>query len=423
MKMNEEIVITRQHYRFAAYVAILILAIVKIDVIGGIIVTLKNVLTPLFIGIVLAFIMNYLMVRIEKMFKKRIDQESKNYSRIRLYSLILTVLIAVLLVTFLGMVIVPHLADSISILVTNISNSTSLILDNKDNFLEIFGIDLTKYDFLDADKILTALGVDYLSIAEQLKNVVASLSGGIISFIGSSTTAVVNWFMGIMLAIFMLYRKEASIARIKKAVASFLPEKLSDKILFYSHNFYEVFHNYVGKRIVESSILALLEYIGCLIFQFPYALIIAVGTFVLSFIPYFGCLIIMIIGFILIFSVDPIKALIFVIVFLVITTLESTFILPQVIGRSLGLPEIWTILGITVFGKLWGFGGMLVAVPTVACLYSLLKDKVSEYMEKRRIKLVDGKIIKEVEEPVVETVEEEKPATTKKPRGRRKKTS
>ena len=86
--MNEEIVITRQHYRFAAYVAILILAIVKIDVIGGIIVTLKNVLTPLFIGIVLAFIMNYLMARIEKMFKKRIDQESKHYSRIRLYSCI-----------------------------------------------------------------------------------------------------------------------------------------------------------------------------------------------------------------------------------------------------------------------------------------------------------------------------------------------
>ena len=128
-------------------------------------------------------------------------------------------------------------------------------------------------------------------------------------------------------------------------------------------------------------------FIALTIFRFPYTLIISVLTAVTALIPIFGALIAMVIGIVLIGIINPLQAFLFVIVFQVVQQIEGNFIYPRVVGKSVGLSPMWTLLAITVGGNLFGVIGMLVGLPLASVIYSLIKTFINDKINEKEIKI------------------------------------
>ena len=137
------------------------------------------------------------------------------------------------------------------------------------------------------------------------------------------------------------------------------------------------FSKFVSGQCLEAVILGVILFVVMTIFRFPYALLISVLTCVTALIPIFGSLIAAAVGAILIATTSPLQALIFIIVFVVIQQIEGNLIYPKVVGKSVGLSPIWTLLAVTVGGSLFGIPGMLVGLPFASIFYAIFVKDVN----------------------------------------------
>ena len=241
------------------------------------------------------------------------------------------------------------------------------------------------------------IGLDWNSITKNLNNVLSSLSTAGISAIDIITNFTVQlgfWFMGFMLSIYLLASKETFIRQSKKLIAAVFDYDTTTIILRVMKKANEIFTNFVGGQLIEALIIGGLIYIALLIFKMPYAILIAALVAIMALVPVLGATLACVIGFILVFSVSPIKAIWFVIIYQVIQQAENTIIYPKVVGKSVGLPGIWTLLSIVVFGGLFGVLGMLLAVPTTACIYTFGSEIVNSRLKKKNLTVTDAKVIK-----------------------------
>ena len=130
------------------------------------------------------------------------------------------------------------------------------------------------------------------------------------------------------------------------------------------------------------------------LFSFPYPELIATIISIFSLVPVFGPITAMCVGAVLILSQDIFQALWFIVYFQILSQIEDNLIYPKVVGSSVGLPGIWVLLSIFAFGDLFGIFGMIIAVPTTACLYSLTREIVHRLLKKRKLKITETTIEK-----------------------------
>jgi predicted PurR-regulated permease PerM len=126
------------------------------------------------------------------------------------------------------------------------------------------------------------------------------------------------------------------------------------------------------------------------VFGFPYAPVISVVIGVTAFIPYVGAFIGCIVGVLLIMMVSPMRALIFVVMFLIIQQLENNLIYPRVVGGSIGLPAMWTFAALIIGGAVYGVVGMLVFIPLASIIYTLVKNDVSARLKAKKAKAAEA---------------------------------
>lgn len=164
-------------------------------------------------------------------------------------------------------------------------------------------------------------------------------------------------------------------------------KKHADKLVEIGTLANKTFSKFISGQCLEAIILGTLMFIAFTISGFPYALMLAVLTAITSLIPIFGALIAMVIGAILIGIGNPVQAIIFVIVFQVVQQIEGNFIYPRVVGASVGLSPLWTLLAITVGGNLFGIPGILLGLPVASVLYALIKELVNGRLKNKAIKI------------------------------------
>jgi len=186
----------------------------------------------------------------------------------------------------------------------------------------------------------------------------------------------------------MLSQKEYLVSGFKKVVKAYFNAKVSNKVLEICKLSVEIFSKFVSGQCLESAILGCIFFVVLSIFRFPYALLIAVLTAITSLIPYFGAFIAMAIGAVLIATQSFTQAILFIVLFLIIQQIENNLIYPKVVGKSVGLSPIWTLLAITVGGSLFGIVGMIVGLPIASIIYLLIKKDVNTRLRKRNIKSV-----------------------------------
>lgn len=347
------------------------------DVLGNI----YRVFSPFILGFVLAYILNIPMMKVEYLLKKAIPDkyEDKYSGLIRLVSIILSILLLVLIIAFVGFLLIPELIENIESLMNNIP---AFIESSKDWVINL----LDKYP--DVQREIEVMFAESGNVSGIVSSIFTYIINGIVGFVSGFVGGFVYIFTGIIFAIYMLCQKEYLVDGIKRLVYAFTDKRKANKIMDISKLTNKTFSKFISGQCVEAVILGTIMFVVCLLGRFPYALIIGVLTAITALIPIFGAFIACGVGAVLIAITNPLQALIFIAVFVIIQQIEGNVIYPKVVGKSVGLSPLWTLLAITVGGNLFGVVGMIIGLPLASVVYAIGKESIKKKLDKKDIEIV-----------------------------------
>lgn len=190
----------------------------------------------------------------------------------------------------------------------------------------------------------------------------------------STISIIVNCFFSLVIALYILLSKKTLGRQCKKLLYVHVRKPIADCIYHVATLISKTYSKFLSGQCIEAIILGVLIFISFTIFRIPYAVLIAVLTGVLSFIPYIGAFFACFIGAVLVLMVNPLQALLSIIVYQVVQFIENQFIYPHVVGGSVGLAPLWTLVAVLIGGNLFGILGMIFFIPLVAVLYQLVKE-------------------------------------------------
>ncbi len=332
-----------------------------------------SALFPFILGIALAFILNIPMTKIENSLNK-LQRNNKNKIPTRGISITLSLIIFILFIVFISFELIPELISNLETLIKSIPGIISEI--------KIYLTDLL-IEYPDVQKQILELFNNNTSLNDILMKFLNYIVNGSIGFISNVVSSLVTVFTAIVFAIYMLAQKEYLIKGLKKIVKAYLPLDKHEKVMNIAKLSNQTFTKFISGQCLEALILGCIFFVILTIFRFPYALLISVLTGITALIPIFGALIAMVIGAILIATVSPIQALLFIGIFLVIQQIEGNLIYPRVVGKSVGLSPIWTLLAVTVGGSLFGIVGMLIGLPLASILYAIFRKDLSNRLNEK----------------------------------------
>ncbi|MBE6808481.1 MAG: AI-2E family transporter [Ruminococcaceae bacterium] len=363
--------------------AIIFAAVLNAGRVFGVVSNVFSLFAPIIAALCIAFVLNVLLTALETKVFFFFDKAKKKFVRKlkRPLCLILTYLIGFGLISLLILVIIPDIVDTVTYLIEKMPG----FIADATNWLQSF---LGKFDI--EIEALPGTNVNWTVVANTVKN---WFSGSEAQIVGDAVNITTSLFSGVfdtvfslVISVYILAQKERIGAFVKRTLDAFLPQKTTNIIYHISSQTAYTFSRFIGGQLTEALILGLLCYIGMLIFGFPNALIISVLIAVTSLVPVVGATIGVVIGALLIFITDPLKALLFVIFFLVLQQVEGNLIYPKVVGKAVGLPGVLVVSAVLIGGNIGGVMGTLLAVPTCATLYVFLKEAVDYFQKKKALK-------------------------------------
>lgn len=342
-----------------------------------------SIVMPFLIGGVIAFVLNIPMSGIEKALLAKTKGRIKKASRS--LSIFITFVLVVLLGILIFFSIIPQISGAIKEqnLAIRIPEFLTNQIDNLKNWVRQYPLLLEKVEELQDVK------VDW---NEVLATITGFLGNGVGSTVvvntfnlaGSILGGIVNALVAVIFSIYLLAAKENLARQSKKLLTAFVPEKTRNWILKIAILLKESFRKFITGQVLEACILGFLFFVVLSIGRFPYALLISVVIGVMALVPIVGAFVGCFVGAFLILLESPMKALWFVVVFLILQQIEGNLIYPRVVGNSVGLPAMWVLAAVTIGGSLFGVGGMLCFIPLVSALYSLLREITNIRLQKKK---------------------------------------
>ena len=337
-----------------------------------------SIVFPFLLGAAMAFILNVPMSFMEKRLFSKTKGKAKKLNRP--ICLVLAILFVVAILWIVLLVVIPEVASTVASLSVNIEAALiklqrwamDIFEDNKQ--IEVWIASLQ----FDWDGIIhTAFGF--------LKNGAGNVLNSTMTVAKTVINSVMNFCVAFVFACYILLQKEKLAVQIRKILYAFFSKKVVTKVLDIASLSYKTFANFVTGQCCEAVILGTMFFISMSILRFPYALLVGVLIAFTALIPIFGAFIGCFLGTFLILVADPMKAIAFVILFLVLQQVEGNLIYPHVVGGSVGLPSIWVLVAVTVGGSLMGIVGMLVFIPICSVLYALFREMVYKRLKERGI--------------------------------------
>lgn len=344
------------------------LGIRYINVIADSIWWLVQLVLPILIGIIMALVLNIPLHFFEdKLFTKWITLKSTTSKRnLSIFLSLLCILGILVLALFL---VVPELVQAIITLV-NIGTSSIEVLSEFTEAIDYSTIPFGNY--------LEKININWTALASWLQDLLPSfmndLAIQIPEIIGSSLGTLFNILLGLIFAIYILAQKDKLKKQVIHLIEVWIPEKAGNTFVHISSVCSQSFRNFIVGQTTEAIILGTLCTIGMAILQLPYAPTIGVLVGVTAFIPYIGAYIGAIVGFIMILTVNPFKAMIFVVFLVILQQVEGNVIYPKVVGNRINLPSLWVLAALTVGGNLAGPLGMILGVPAFSAAYNLINE-------------------------------------------------
>ena len=351
-----------------------------------------GIVFPFLLGGGIAFVLNVPMSFLEeKIFRNRYLKEKKAAKRIaRPVSLVLTIGIVVGVIVLVMFVVIPELTQTI----ISLGGRIRVYVPQVQQFWEEF--------FVDNKEVSAWLDGLNLNVDRLIDNAVAIFQNGVgdflnstMSAIGSIVSGVAAFVIAFVFACYVLLQKEKLRVQMQKVMYAFLPEERVEWCLEVCSLTSKSFSSFLTGQCVEALILGMMFFIAMSIFNMPYALLVAVLISFTALIPIFGAFIGCIVGAFLILMVDPLQALGFVIMFLILQQIEGNLIYPKVVGASVGLPSIWVLAAVTIGGSLMGIVGMLIFIPIVSVVYTLFRASVYKRLRKKHRDIRTAQVVRQ----------------------------
>lgn len=344
------------------------LGIRHINHLADAVIWLTDLTKPLLIGFILALFLNVPLGFIERyLFQKKPTPRKQKMRRP------LTILLSLALVIgiFIGVafLVIPALVEAVGIVISS-------IMDGMDQLAVLESA--ADYSKLPLGEQLAQIDIDFIqlkySLEKWMKQLGATIMDGAAGALSGVASILFDFIIGFVFSIYILANKEKLKQQICRLIRVWFPKNWGECGIHIAAVCGKNFKLFVAGQTTEAVILGTLCAIGMLILRIPYAPMIGALVGVTALIPYVGAWIATLVGAFMILTVDPFKALVFVIFLLTLQQIEGNVIYPRVVGAKISLPAMWVLAAITIGGNLAGPIGMLLGVPAAASAYALLNE-------------------------------------------------
>ncbi len=346
----------------------------NLTAVAGFLSGILKILAPVIVGFCLAFILNIVMNFFEKKVFKGMGKSKKRTVRslVRPLSLASTIIAMLGFIVLLLFIIIPQLEDTVALLVEKIPVYYQSFVSWIDGLIERFGLEIST-EMLHNPQIKIE---DIMAMAEKVFTFEATgdILNTTVGVTSSVVSGVVNLALGFIIALYILAEKERIGNFTGKILEAVLPEKPYKHLCNICSVASNSFANFITGQFTDAFILAVLTFVGMLIFRFPSAAVVSVIIGISALIPVIGPIIGEIIGCLIIFMESPLKALLFLIFVLILQAIDNNFIYPKIVGKSVGLPGILVLVAVILGGNVGGILGVLLGVPTASAIYALVVD-------------------------------------------------
>lgn len=365
----------RQIRGLILFVAVIVLLMIYSQSVLGGIALFFGMIQPFLVGGAIAFVINLPMRWLEtKVFKKWNGKVAKRIKRP--VCMVLAIVLILLVITGVIGVVVPQISTTAKELGVLIPAFFADVVHELEKLTKAYPEIWEKVKELENMEINWESVIN--SVAGFLKNGMGNMLTSTVSIAGNVIGGVVNIFISFVFAVYILSSKEKLASQGDRIIKAYASEKWYVRISKVLKILNRNFGNFISGQCLEAVILGLLFVIAMTIFGFPYAVMIGVLIAFTSLIPVVGAFIGCFVGAFLILIHDPLQALWFVIMFLIIQQLEGNLIYPRVVGNSVGLPSIWVLAAVSIGGSMFGVAGMLCFIPLVSTFYTLLREDVNK---------------------------------------------
>ncbi len=342
-----------------------------------------HVTFPFILGGAIAFVLNVPMSFIQRHLfsEERIEKKPVLQKLARPVSMMIVLFAVIGVVVLVMFVLIPQLGNTFA----NLGQSIQAFIPKVQMWArDIFHgnkeimtwVNSLKFDW---DKLMST-GIDFLG------NGAGSVLDSTITAAKNIVSSITTFFIAFVFAVYVLLQKEKLGLQAKKVLFAFVRKGRAEAALEVLSLTYSTFSSFLTGQCVEAIILGSMFVVSMWIFRLPYALLTGIVIAFTALIPIFGAFIGCAVGTFLIFMINPVKALVFIILFLVLQQIEGNLIYPHVVGNSVGLPSIWVLAAVSLGGSLMGVVGMLVFIPIVSVIYALFREIVYLKLKQRGIK-------------------------------------
>lgn len=365
----------KKYLTISMYAAAILAITVVVVLVGINFPTVKNIFTkfsktvsPILIGLIISYICNPIMGFYEnKLFTFKTNTPTGVKAK-RILSIVLAYISLLAVIALIIFLTVPKIIENYEVLIQQITDFIVKTLEKLSTMFESFNVEDIENTFNEyADRLIDYIGTQITEWGAKALIVIAKI------------------FIGCLLSFYILFKKETVIAGSKKYAAALLPKKALAfvcKVVNVANN---TFGKYFVGSIFDSVLIGIATFIICWILKIPYYSVVSVIVCITNIIPYFGPFLGAIPSFIIIFIFEPMKAIWFVVIILVLQQIDGNIVAPRILGNAVGLSALWVIIAVTVMGGFFGLLGMVLGIPLFSTFYILVKDFINTRLEKKNM--------------------------------------
>ena len=375
-----------------AVIAFIVFLLFSLSEFIGIISYAAAVLRPIIIGCITAFILNkplgffhslYFSPMKRKIENPNIKPQDKPSSKSirRTHAVTLALAIVTVYIIFIGLIVgfcwfvIPQLIESVNLFIGNFDTYFANLEKLADKTIPFTNMNL--HDWLVEKDIKTVIYDKLTEIAEKLPTILVSTFNITASILGG----LVDFFLGFILSIYILGSKYKLKAQASSLLVAFVSPKIANKISYFTRIILDSYSTFFSVQFFDSFLLGILCFIAMTIFGFDYAPLISTIVGVTNMIPIVGPWIGTVPCVFVLLMVDPVQALWFVVLVVVVQQIDSNLIYPRVVGNSIGLPSLWVLVAVIVGGGLFGVFGILLSIPLFSIIYTLISNETKRRKE------------------------------------------
>lgn len=368
---------TKQILLIITYTILLMALLLNLQMFLPFVQNLSAMLFPVFVGLMMAFVLNVPMSGIERGLKK-LSLKTGNGKKLPLrgISLLLTLLLIVLIVVLVCTMVIPELVASVQSVDRMLQKELPQVIAwLNSNEINIEGLNEQ------------LAGINLEQLATQFLSGAGSLVDSLVNVVASTVNVLSSGMISLVIALYVLLSKETLSRQFRKLLYALLNTKAADTVCGIGKLINGTYTKFLGGQCVEACILGVLMFVVFSIVGLPYAGLVAVLAAICSFIPYVGAFIACAVGAVLTLMTSPFQAIICVVVYLAVQFVENQFIYPKVVGSSVGLSPLLTLLAVLAGGQLMGVVGMVFFIPLVSVVYTLLVGFVNDRLRAKELKI------------------------------------